>query len=64
MWAVWFFLLWQTDYCGLSGRHGWLVWLVARPCLVWKLPATGWQGRIIRQLAVEPQEVPMLVLAH
>ena len=55
MWAVWVLLLWQTDYCGRSGSCGWpLVWLIARPCLVQRLPVTGWQDWVMRQLSVEP----------
>ena len=50
MGAAWALLLCQADYCGLIGKHGWsLIRLVARSCLVQKLPATcGWghvQGR-------------------
>ena len=34
---------------------GWLlsVWLVARPCFVWKLMATLWWGQVVKQLTVE-----------
>ena len=57
--------LWQADYCGWSGRCGWpLVWLVTRPCLVQRLPATGWWGWVTTWLAAEPQLFPGLVLAH
>lgn len=63
--AAWVFRLWWVNYCGLFGRCGWpLVLLVSRPCLVWRLPATGWQDQVTRHLAVEPQVVLGLVLAH
>ena len=39
--AVWVLLLWQAACVG-SGRLGWLlVWLVARPCLIWMPLAAG-----------------------
>lgn len=38
--------------------------LVARPFLVWRLLATEWQGRVVRQLAAKPREIPDLMLAH
>ena len=38
--------------------------MVVRPCLVWRLPATGWWGQITRQLAVETLGAPALVLEH
>ena len=34
--------LWWTGYCGCTGRRGWLLaWLVAKPCLMWRLVAVG-----------------------
>lgn len=34
-----------ADYFGKSYRHVWpLVWMVARPYLVWGLLDTGWWG--------------------
>lgn len=38
--------------------------LVARPFLVWRLLATEWQGRVVRQLAAKLREIPDLMLAH
>lgn len=38
--------------------------LVARPFLVWRLLATEWQGRVVRQLAAKPREIPELMLVH
>ena len=35
-------LLGWADYCGCAGRLGWLLaWLVAKPCLMWRLVAIG-----------------------
>ena len=64
-WAACILLLWQADYCGQSGGHSWpLVYLVAKPCLVRRLLATGGQGWDTRLLAAGPQGVLRLVLAH
>lgn len=38
------------------------VWLSARPCLVRRLLASGWQDKVTRWLAAEPRVVPDLVL--
>lgn len=38
------------------------VWLFARPCLVRRLLASGWQDKVTRWLAAEPRVVPDLVL--
>ena len=55
IWAAWVLLLWWPDYCGQSGRCGWLlVQLSARPCLMQRLMGTGWQSWITRLLAVGP----------
>ena len=55
MWAVWVFLLWQADYCGWPGRCGWPPVLgIARPCIVWNVPAAGGSGWVMRHLAVGP----------
>ena len=49
VWAAWGLLLWWADYCRWSGMCGWpLIWLVAWPCLMQRLPApvrwgSGWQ---------------------
>ena len=65
IWALWVLLLWQADYCGQSWRCVWLLFLlVARPCLVWRLPAIGGWGWFKMWLAVDPWGVPVLVLAH
>lgn len=60
--AVWLLLLWQADDCGLSGRCGWpwSSWLPGSD--LWK--AAGWQGWVMRWLAVEFQGSLWLVLAH
>ena len=53
IWAAWVLLLWQADYCGQSGRYGWpSSWLVARPFLMWRLPAAGWRGWVMRRLKI------------
>ena len=63
--TVWVLLLWQADYCEWSGMCGWpLAFSVARPCLVWRLPATDSWGQVMRQLAAEPRGALGLVLAH
>ena len=41
-----------------------LVSLVARPCLVQILLATGWLGLVTKLLTAEMQRAPELVLAH
>lgn len=50
-------LLWQADYPGCSGKHGWPPdWLVVRPCLVWGfLALVGW-GWVLTWLATWPGE--------
>ena len=40
-----------------------MVWLVAMPCLVYRLPAAGGQSQVMKQLATFPG-APGLVLAH
>ena len=63
--AVWVVLFWRADYSWQSGRHGWLpVQLFAKFCLVWRLPAAGWQGCIMRCLAAEHRQALGLVLVH
>ena len=55
----------KADYCGLSGRCVWLPFqLVARPCLVPWLPATGGRDQVLSSLVAGPQGVPGLVLAQ
>ena len=42
---MWVLLMWRTDYCGWSRRlSGPLVWVVARPCLIWKVFLLGFPG--------------------
>ena len=54
-----------ADYFGCIGRHGWsLVWLVARPCLVWRLPTAGGWGRVLAAAAYMARGIPVLVPAH
>lgn len=54
VWAVWVLLLCWADYCGWHGRLSCpLAWLVARPCLAWRLLAACWQDWVTRQLAAE-----------
>lgn len=39
-WTAWIFLLWQVDYCGQHGRHGWfLLCFVATSCLYRSFPS-------------------------
>ena len=65
MGTAWSLLLWQADWRGQPGRHGWpLVCLVAGPCLVQRLLITGGRGWGRRCLAAETWLVPGLVLAH
>ena len=54
MWAEWVHLLWWADYCGHAGRHCWTLFqVVARPCLVQRLPATSGQGQFLTWLDAE-----------
>ena len=71
-------MLWGTTLRGLlasfccgGGLSGWssglgwsLVWLVAKPCLVWMLLADVQWGLIIRQQIAEPQWDSRLVPVH
>ena len=51
MWVACTLLVYWPDFCGFSGSHGWpLVQLVARLCLVWRLPFANARGWVIRQL--------------
>lgn len=47
----------QDDYYEKSGRF-------ARPCLVWRLLASGWQSQVTRWLAVEPRVGPGYSAQH
>ena len=49
-------------FCRLTTVDG-LSSLVARPCLLGKLPAAGGQGLVMMWLFAKPQVVPGLVLA-
>ena len=63
--GLWVLLFWWSDSCGLSHSHGWpWVWLIVKPCFLWRLPATGWWKRVTSQLAEVSQHMPGLVLAH
>lgn len=65
MCVMWVLLLCQTDYCEQSCIHDWcLAQLVAWPCLLQRLPATGCWDWIMSLLVAEPQEVSDLVLAY
>ena len=62
---MWIFLLWWVDYHDRLDRHRCpLVWLVARPHLVWRLPTVDWQGWVIKQLTVDLWEAPGLELTY
>ena len=63
IWAAWVLLLWLADYRGQYGRWGWPpVWLAARLCLIWRMPAPGGQGQVAGWVAVA-SGAPDLVLA-
>lgn len=47
-------VLW-TLYCGPFGSFIWtLAWSISKLCLVQRLLSTGWQGLVIKQMAIEP----------
>lgn len=48
----------------LSRRVLWMVWFVAKLCLVRRLLAAGWQGLVRKQLTADSQEAPGLVQAR
>ena len=55
----------RVKCCGHAARCAWsLTQLVATPGLVWRLMATIGPPRVTRLLVAEPQEVPVLMLAH
>ena len=57
--TAWVLLLWRANYVGSLIGLVWLpVQLVAKPCLVWRLPASGWWDQLTRQLTAKPQEGP------
>lgn len=57
--------VWWANCCGHAAWCAWfLTQLVATPGLVWRLMAAIGPHRVIRLLVAEPQEVPVLMLAH